>query len=392
MVGSGPTGSACALSLARLAPALAARTIVLEKARHPREKPCAGAISAWGVAALERLGVGVRVPHVPIRGIAVRWGDEVATARASATEPVGVVVRRTELDASLAACARRVVGELREDARVVEIARDGDRFVVGTEHGDVRARAVVGADGSGSAVRKLLGFPEPRRKAHLYVLETPPGPADPDDGVITFDLTCLSEGIEGYAWDFPTVIDGQAAVSRGIYDFNARRPAPGEPEVVLKDVLRAFLRRRGIDLDAVRLKAFSERGFSPGAEIARPGVLLAGEAAGVDPVSGEGIAHGLVLGEVAAHAVADAFARGDLGFSDYGRAVRGSLAGRHLGQAARLAPHVYGPRARTWAAFLVRDPLAIQAGLRWYAGERLGLRTKARLAARLARHFARNVL
>ncbi len=386
VVGAGPTGSACALTLARLAPELAAETVVLEKARHPREKYCAGAISAWGVAALDRLGVGVRVPHVAIRGIAVRYGDDVATARG---EGLGVVVRRQELDATLADAARRVVGELREDARVVSIDEDGDRFVVRSSSGeDVRARVVVGADGAGSTVRKLLAFPEPRRKAHLYVLETPPARVETEDGVITFDLTCVASGVEGYTWDFPTVIDGAPAVSRGIYHLNSRRAAPGEKDVPVKEVLRAFLARRGWDLDQVNLKAFAERGYAPAAEIARPGVLLAGEAAGVDPVTGEGIAQGLVYGELAARAIADGFARGDLGFRGYGAAVRGSFVGRHLAQAARLAPRVYGRRARKWATFLVREPLALEAGLTWYRGEPLGLVTKARLAARLARSFA----
>ena len=385
VVGSGPTGCACALTLARVAPAVAARTVVVDKARHPREKVGAGAISGWGVAALERLGVGVRVPHVPIRGIAVRLGDEIATAGG---DRLGVVVRRQELDASLADAARSAVADLREEERVVGIVRDADRFVVQTERGEIRARVVVGADGSGSAVRKLLAFPEPRRKAHLVVLETPPGPTDGPEGVITFDLTCLAAGVEGYTWDFPTVIDGAPAISRGIYHLNARRPPPGEREVELKKVLRTFLSHRGCDLEGARFKAFSERGWSPSARFARPGVLLAGEAAGIDPVSGEGIAHGLVFGEIAARAVADALARDDSGMQHYERAVRRSLVGRHLGQAARLAPHVYGSRAHFWATFLVRDPLAIEAGLRWYCGEPLGLGMKARLVARLARHLA----
>jgi flavin-dependent dehydrogenase len=384
VVGAGPTGSACALTLARLAPEVAAETVVLEKARHPREKYCGGAISCWGVGALDRLGVGVQVPNVPIRGIAVRYGDEVATARGE----LGVVVRRQELDASIAEAARRVVGELREDARVVAIDRDGDRFVVRTATGDVRTEVVVGADGAGSAVRKLLGFPEPRRKAHLYVLETPATAGDGEDGVITFDLTCLAAGVEGYAWDFPTVIDGAPAVSRGIYHLNSRRPGPGEQDVPVKEALRAFLAHRGCDLDRVHLKAFAERGYVPAAEIARPGVLLAGEAAGVDPVTGEGIAQALLYGELAARAIADGARRGDLGFRGYAASVRRSFVGRHLAQAAWLAPHVYGARARKWASFLVREPLAMQAGLAWYRGEPLGLGTKARLAARLVRSFA----
>src|SRR5262249_30418453 len=42
--GSGPAGAATALRLAARDPALAARTVMLEKAYHPRDKTCAGGV------------------------------------------------------------------------------------------------------------------------------------------------------------------------------------------------------------------------------------------------------------------------------------------------------------------------------------------------------------
>jgi menaquinone-9 beta-reductase len=244
---------------------------------------------------------------------------------------------------------------------------------------------VVAADGAGSSVRKLLRFPEASRKAHLYVLETPRGVGEPADGVLSFDLSCLAMGIQGYYWDFPTVIGGAPAVSRGIYHLNASPPTPP-----LKEVLRTFLAHRGWDLEQLKLKAFAERGYVRGAEIARPGVLLAGEAAGVDPVTGEGIAQALAYGRIAARTVADGLARDDLRFVGYQRSVRRASVGRHLGQAAFLAPHVYGLRGRRWASFLISDPSVMEAGARWYKGEPLGLVRKVRLAVRLARHMLGN--
>ena len=43
---------------------------------------------------------------------------------------------------------------------------------------------------------------------------------------------------------------------------------------LLPRIGRFLAAHRDIDLDQVRLKAFAERGYVPGAEIARPGVLL----------------------------------------------------------------------------------------------------------------------
>jgi len=42
IVGAGPAGAATALRLAARAPELAAGTLLLDKARHPRDKTCAG--------------------------------------------------------------------------------------------------------------------------------------------------------------------------------------------------------------------------------------------------------------------------------------------------------------------------------------------------------------
>jgi flavin-dependent dehydrogenase len=71
IVGGGPAGTSTALHLAirdRIAPA---RVVMLERATFPRDKPCAGAVSTWGLEALARLGVPLDVPHAPIDGLRV---------------------------------------------------------------------------------------------------------------------------------------------------------------------------------------------------------------------------------------------------------------------------------------------------------------------------------
>jgi len=46
IIGAGPAGLSTALHLARQAPQLIPRILVLEKARHPRPKLCAGGLVA----------------------------------------------------------------------------------------------------------------------------------------------------------------------------------------------------------------------------------------------------------------------------------------------------------------------------------------------------------
>src|SRR5204862_1561132 len=76
IVGSGPAGAATALRLAAVAPELAARTVLLEKARHPRDKTCAGGVIPKAVRLLDELGVPLAVPqaHVDRAAVAVPGG------------------------------------------------------------------------------------------------------------------------------------------------------------------------------------------------------------------------------------------------------------------------------------------------------------------------------
>ena len=61
VVGAGPAGSVTAVHLARAG----ARVLLLDKARFPRDKPCGGGLTGHARAALDGLGLAVRVPHVP---------------------------------------------------------------------------------------------------------------------------------------------------------------------------------------------------------------------------------------------------------------------------------------------------------------------------------------
>ena len=87
IVGGGPAGSSTALHLARAEGILPSRVLLLDRATHPREKPCAGAVSGWGIAALAKIGVGVDVPHVTMRGLRILDGDKAGSSawRASRT-------------------------------------------------------------------------------------------------------------------------------------------------------------------------------------------------------------------------------------------------------------------------------------------------------------------
>lgn len=381
IVGGGPAGSTLALSLARERGIDPSDVILLEKEAHPREKPCAGAISAFGVAALKELGVAIDVPFAPMEGVRVLRGQE----RAAVREPLGAVVRRDEFDAMLFRLAEREGVRTLEREPLASLERGADAFVLRTPARTVRARLLAGCDGAGSATRKRLGLREPARKGHLYVTETAQRSGDDGvrEGLCDFDFGPTLSGLEGYYWDFPIVLGGERCVSRGIYHANL------SPSREVKAVLARHLEQRGLRASDVELKPFSTRPFVRQTALAGDGWVLVGEAAGIDATTGEGIAQAIAFGRVASKHLAAALRTGSRALSAYAGEVRSSVFGRHLLQSARLAPHVYGPRSGAFQELLLRSERARRAAARWYVGQPVGALTLARLAVELAWRGAR---
>src|SRR5439155_425493 len=240
--GSGPAGAATALRLAAAPPELAAGTVLLDKARHPRDKTCAGGVIPKALRLLEELGVPFAVPHARVDSAAVAVpGRRVAVAGSDLCR----VVRRREFDARLARAARERGVELREGERVVGLSRDGAGIRVETDHRAYWAPVVVGAEPAG--------------------------------------------------W-----------------------------------------------------KAFPIRTHAPGTRVAAPHALLVGDAAGCDPLMGEGISFALEYGMLAADAIVVAHASGDWSFRGYARAVERGVLGRKLRRLYLGARLFYGPRQRLW--------------------------------------------
>lgn len=384
IVGAGPAGSSTALHLVRREGVAPGRVLVLDKATHPREKPCAGAVSAWGLDALAAIGVRADVPAAPMAGLRILDGGPPGLHEGA----LGVVVRRDAFDASLAAAARRDGVLVRDGEGLVALERVEGGFRLHTSRRSWTARALAACDGSGSATRRLLAIPEVARKGHLYVLETEeaPGDAGVRRDLCDFDLSVCEGGLEGYYWDFPARIGGQRAVSRGIYHANFT------PRSDVKAVLLRYLARRGVDPARVTLKPWSTRPFVPSSPLVAGRALLVGEAAGIDRTTGEGIAQAILFGALAARHLARAARDPGAPLDGYAEDVRASRLARHLLQSAWLAGRVYGPSGGPWRRLLATSPHARAAGAEWYAGRPLARRSKVRLAAGLALAFARQRL
>jgi len=355
IVGSGPAGLSTGLHLARLAPELAERTLILERAHHPRPKLCAGGITPGGAAWLRKLDLDLG----EVSAVEVHEAHFLFDGRGFVVhrEPfVFRIVRREEFDAWLADAARERGLLLQEDTRVqrVHCLEDEAIVAVETDRGAYRARAVVGADGATDVVRRAIVRECIPRVSRLLEILVPTDLQVPTSlglgaGRALIDFSWIADGVQGYVWDFPTQVQHQPMRTRGVFD---SRVQPQAPRASLKAVLQEALARTGATLDHDKLKGHPLRWFHPRGVFSAPRVLLVGDAAGVDPLLGEGISFALGYGDVAARALQDAFARGDFSFADYRDQVLAHRIGRSLRRRAAVAGALYRIRSRRLLRFL----------------------------------------
>jgi menaquinone-9 beta-reductase len=373
IVGSGPAGSATALGIVARDPALAAGTVMLEKAIHPRDKTCAGGVIPKGLRLLADLGLALDVPQARVDRARVQVPHGPLDVE---DDDLCRVVRRREFDAMLAWAARDRGVELREGTHVTAIARDGDGVRVETDGPTYWARAVVGADGGGSVVRRSL-VPGDGGVVARAIMTDVPVAASRWDGFgrrrYDFDFRPCPAGLRGYRWIFPCVIGGAPHANVGVY---ALPPVDGAR---LQRDLHALLHEIGATATnpsdggsrcepPIRWKAFPIRTLTRESVVAAPNALLVGDAAGVDPLMGEGISFALEYGALAAESIVRAQGTGDWSFEGYGRAVHAGPIGRKLRRLAIGAKLFYGRTGGLMFRVAAASTRAQAIGLKWYNG------------------------
>jgi len=247
---------------------------------------------------------------------------------------------------------------------------------------------VVGCDGVGSVVRRSMALGPGELRAQVIEVDTDPVPGDCDRTLLHFDAT--DRRVRGYAWDFPTVVDRRELVCRGLYHLKSARDG-GREGPDLAALLAERLRAKGIEPSRCRNKRYAERGFESATRLARGCRMLVGEAAGIDPVTGEGIAQAIEFGVMAGRFLARVLGGadgGNVGLEAWQREVNASRLARDLRIRGRLMGLYYGPSRAEVEGFLAESPDALFVGCQHFAAQpydwiRLG-EVVGRGAARLA--------
>jgi geranylgeranyl reductase family protein len=338
VVGAGPAG----LAAAREAASVGARTIVLERAVHPRYKTCGGGLIGFSLAAVESH---IAVPsRADITAVSFTHnGRHAFTKHGHGPKPLLRLVKRDEFDDALRAAAVVAGAVVRQRAPVRGITQHHDHAEVRLADGStITASVVVGADGSSGVTSRHVGVTCDQVDLGLEVeLPVPPPIARRWRDRLLLDWGPMPGS---YAWVFPkgdTLTVGVIA-SRGL----------GEQT---RAYLRGFVNRLGFTgIEPVHDSGHLTRCRTEASPLRLGRVIVAGDAAGLlEPFTREGISFALRSGALAGIAAA----KGDL--TRYETAVADTLTPEMRAGFALLAAHEKRPGAfhaaiaspPGWAAF-----------------------------------------
>ncbi len=373
VVGAGPAGAAVA---ARLHQHGVKDVLVIDRYDFPRDKPCGGGLTGHIDEALAALDLRLTVPYLASPAATVRFGSFQRTVQMG--RPVQVI-RRVEFDASLVEQVRAKGVEITTGVTVDRLESAGDHVKLVVEGGaPLAARIVVGADGAASIVRKHLTGNAKALPHRLFMAELPTTRAD---DAMVYDFTPMTDGLRGYLWLFP-VTGGRTNVGLMHYPSSRR----GGPELL--KMLARHLAPYGVDLPAKGSRGWPVWGYHPGAPVSAPRILTVGDAAGIDGLTGEGIAVAMEQAQIAGDAVVEALGTGDVGFTGYRRALRKAVVGRELALDRHLARMLYqhGPGWQRWLSLVLFDPDVLEMYAARVAGTEVLADQKARLWSALVRH------
>lgn len=312
--------------------------LLLDKQRFPRDKPCGGGVTLRA-AALQEIDLSPVVERT-VHGVrfTLRLGEPFDRRF---EQPLTYMTQRCRLDAHLAERAAEAGAEFHDGVALREIDAgfaEASAFnrTVRTASDSYTARVLIGADGANGLVGRTMGLRTEYEEAVALEGNVPYTQDIPEDwrDVVGLDLGGMAGG---YGWVFPKGDHLNVGVGAWKYAGFTLRPK-----------LFELARRYGFAESSVEnLRGHHLPVRLPGSPIARGGVAVVGDAAGlVDPLSGEGIHMAFASGRLAADEALRVLSGEAADMSGYEAAVDRELqteltVSRRLQEIFTLAPPPY---------------------------------------------------
>ncbi len=345
VAGAGPAGAAAARSLALAG----LRTLLIDRAEFPRNKPCGGGVSVRALRRfpwLDRALTGIDVHRIARLRLEAPDGGALELDR---DDPCVLLVRRVEFDQALVELAREAGARLVQGFEITQAemgagevtlqARDGRRLT---------APLVVAADGVHSVIAKRLGVNRrwPRTSLAIDMMEETPcdrlSALRPDLLWVAYAY----KGLDGYAYIFPKTRHVNAGIGCLLSHFDAsvmEAPYRLQERFVSTLVDRGLLAGRS---DRACFTPFLIPVGGPLPQAWRGRVLFAGDAGGfVHAVTAEGIYYAMVSGDLAGRAIATNRSVPDRAGATYERLWRREI-GAELADAVLIQKYLFASHAR----------------------------------------------
>jgi menaquinone-9 beta-reductase len=322
IIGVGPAGATTALFLANKGIA----SVIVDKAKFPRDKICGDALSGKAVEMLRRLNPAFVHEINDDKSFLGSWGVNFIapngeslkipfrTKKVQAQAP-GFIATRMNFDNWLIDKVKSNSNiRLYEEVEIRDYRRESNHFVAQSKDGkQLRAKLVIACDGAYSAFARNIAGIKTEAAHNCFGLRAYYKDVKGLDPQNFIELHFLKEILPGYFWVFP-LPNGDANVGIGM-----RSDKMSAKKISLKKALQTILESNPALKErfsaAARIGDIKQFGLPLGSKkrnLSGDRYMLCGDAAQlIDPFTGEGIGNGMISGMLAANQAEKCFSKND---------------------------------------------------------------------------------